>query len=62
MTSIGIDIAGCVNNLHVAVNGQGWFDPDQGRLELDPETDRAPAHWDLALVPVCLLKPGCQNL
>jgi len=56
-TAIRIDIAGCVNNAHVQVRGQGWLDPAEGQLELSLEADRAPAHWDLALLPVLGLDP-----
>jgi len=56
-TSIGIDITGCVNNANVNVQGTGWLDPDQGRLELELEADRAPAHWDLALLPILGFDP-----
>ena len=56
-TSIGIDIAGCFNNAHVNVRGQGWLDPESGRLDLSLEANRAPAHWDLALLPVVGLDP-----
>jgi len=54
---ISIDIAGCVDNVHVNVRGEGWLDPEDGEIEIELEADRAAAHWDLALLPVLGLDP-----
>ena len=54
---ISIDIAGCVNNVHVNVKGRGSLDPEASALDLELEADRNTVHWDLALLPVCCFDP-----
>ena len=54
---ISIDIAGCVNNVHVNVKGRGSLDPEASALYLELESDRNTVHWDLALLPVCSFDP-----
>lgn len=56
-TTITVDVVGVVNNAHVTVQGEGGLDLEEGRLELALGADRAPAHWDLALLPALCFDP-----